>query len=110
MNQDNTDWTYQEFLAFILLYAAGMNLELAEGELQFIKDKTGIDDIGKIKNKLDDLSDSECIQTIESYKKIYLQTPESELKARRDLEALLKTPGTHSQFERAAVHILEKLI
>ena len=110
MNQDNTNWTYREFLAFVLLYAAGMNLELTAGELQFIKDKTGIADIGKIKNKLEVLSDSECIQTIESYKKIYLQTPESELKARRDLEALLNAPGAHSQFEKAAVHILEKLI
>lgn len=110
MNIENNQLSYQEFLAFVLLYAAGMNLELSPEELKFIKDKTGIDDVERIKKQLDSLSDTENIETISRYKKIYLSSPESELKARRDLEALLKTPGVHSQFEKVAVHMIEKLI
>ncbi|MBL0310886.1 MAG: hypothetical protein IPP77_14815 [Bacteroidetes bacterium] len=110
MNIETNSWTYEEFLAFILLYAAEMNQDLSPNEMKFIEEKTGVEDIDRIRQHLDKISDTESIETIDHYKKVYLTTTESTLKAKRDLEALLKTPGVHSQFEKAAVHMIEKLI
>jgi ribosomal protein L12E/L44/L45/RPP1/RPP2 len=110
MTIDDSNWSYSEFLAFLMVYGAQMNYTLSAEELEFIKQKTGIQDIGKIKAKVDSLNDVQAVEVIDDYKKKYLSTPESTAKAKRDLEALLKTPGTHSQLEKAAVHLLEKLI
>jgi hypothetical protein len=102
--------SYNEFLAFLMIYAAEMNLELSAEDLAVIREKTGINNIEAIKAKVDELSDIEAIELIDQHREIYLGNKVDEDKVRQDLEALLHTAGTHSQLERAAVHILEKMI
>lgn len=110
MKPDNSKWTYNEFLAFLMIYAAELNVELAEEELQFIKSRTAIQDVASIKSTVDSLSDAEAIEVIEDYRRIYLDTPEKEEKVRQDLEDLLKTQNKHTQLENVLVHILERII
>lgn len=109
MQIEKTDWSYNEFLAFVMIYAAEMNYNLSADELNFIMEKTGVTNIHAIKARVDSLADADCIEIIDNYKKTHLSTPERKLKAKRDLEGLLKTPGQHSQLEKVAVHIIEKL-
>src|SRR5688572_27953593 len=104
------NWTYNEFLAFLFVYAAEMNTKLSEEELEFIKARTHIVNVDAIKETVDSFSDAEVLELIDSYRKKYLDTNEKKEKARSDLENLLKTPGEHSQLEKVAVHILEKII
>ncbi len=106
----NNNWSYNEFLAFLMVYGAEMNQELTGEELDFIKTRTGIQDIEKIKKKVDSISDAEAIEVIDDYKSHYLSTPESKAKVKNDLEALLNTPGNHSQFEKVVVHLIERLL
>jgi hypothetical protein len=110
MKVDNSKWTYNEFLAFLMVYAAELNMQLSKEELEFIQSRTGIDDIAKIKNLVDGISDVEAIDIIEDYRKLYLDTPEKEEKVRQDLEDLLKTQHKHTQLENVLVHILERII
>ena len=110
MTIDDNNWSYSEFLAFLMVYGAQMNYTLSAEELEFIRQKTGIQDIEKIKAKVDSMNDMQAVEIIDSYKKKHLATPENTTKAKRDLEALLKTPGTHSQLEKVVVHLIEKLI
>jgi len=104
------NWSYNEFLAFLMVYGAEMNQQLTHGELDFIKTRTGIQDIEKIKAKVDGMSDAEGIELIDSYKCKYLSTEESKNKAKSDLDDLLKTPGNHTQFEKVVVHLMERLL
>ncbi len=108
INHDN--WSYNEFLAFLLVYAAEMNYPLSKEELAFIKERTQINDIEKIKATVDSVNDVSAIDIIEDYRKKYLHSKEKEDQAKADLQNLLKTPGIHSQLEKAGVHILEKII
>lgn len=111
MNTTNhTNWTYNEFLAFLLVYAAEMNYSLTKQELDFIKERTQINDIEKIKATVGSVSDVDAIDIIEDYRKKYLDSVEKKEQTKSDLENLLKTAGTHSQLEKAAVHILERII
>ncbi len=110
MSAEKTDWSYNEFLAFLMIYGAEMNYRLSPEELAFIKTKTGVADIDAIKRKVDHISDALALEQIDNYKKKYLVSPESQTKAKRDLEDLLKTPGMHSQLEKVVVHLIEKLI
>ncbi len=110
MNIDDKDWTYQEFLAFLMIYAAEMNYDLSAEELEFIQQKTGVANIDKIKSAVHNASDIEAIEVIEDYRKLYLHSSEQEQKVRQDLEDLLKSQTNNSQFENALVHILERII
>ena len=107
---DNNTWSYNEFLAFLMVYGAQMNQGLTVEELNFIKTRTGIEDIDKIKAKVDSMSDAESFEVIDDYKSQYLPTTESKTKVKNDLEALLNTPGNHSQFEKVVVHLIERLL
>ncbi len=107
---ENNKWSYQEFLAFLMIYGAEMNYPLSDEELAFIKERTGIADVLSIKNVVDSTSDADAIELIDSYRIHYLDTPEKEEKVRQDLEDLLKTGGLHSQLEQAGIHILERFI
>jgi hypothetical protein len=107
---DNGNWSYNEFLAFLMIYGAEMNQVLTQHELDFIKTRTGIHDIEKIKAKVDGISDAEALEIIDDYKALYLPTAESKSKVKNDLEGLLNTPGTHSQFEKVVVHLMERLL
>ena len=109
MQPEQTNWSYNEFLAFVMIYAAEMNSKLSNEELDFIMQKTGVADINAIKARVDNMTDAENIEVIDNYKKANLSTPESTLKAKHDLESLLKTPGQHNQLEKVVVHIIEKL-
>ena len=100
--------SYNEFLAFVMIFAAGMNSELSKEELAFIKKETGVTDIDRIKAEVDGMTDSENIELIDNYKERYLAGAEGLAKVKADLEGLLNTAGHHSQLEKAAVHIIEK--
>lgn len=110
MTLDNSNWTYNEFLAFLMVYAAEMNLDLSLEELEFIRHRTGIDSITAIKEKVDSVSDAVALDIIDDYRERYLNTPEQKAKVRHDLEDLLKAQTTTNQFEKAVVHILERII
>lgn len=103
-------WTYEQFLAFVWMYTAETNYHLTELEIDFIKQNTGIEDIAPIQSLLDSVSDSEAIDLIAAYKTAHLSNPEAEAKARKDVEALLGSKGEHPQIERAALHILERIL
>ena len=107
---NDSNWSYNEFLAFLLVYGSEMNQRLNQDELDFIKTRTGVEDIEKIKATLDGISDAEAIDIIEDCKRKYLATPESKSKVKNDLEGLLHTPGNHTQFEKVVVHLIERLL
>lgn len=113
MQIDDSKWTYNEFLAFLMLYAAASNMELTNEEIAFIQQRTGIADIERIKNVVDSVPDFEVLDIVEDYRRMYLDTPEKEEKVRQDLEDLLKTQNSYTRFhqlENAIVHILERII
>ncbi len=110
MASDNNNWTYNEFLAFVLVYAAGVDCDLSDEQLEFIRSRTKVSDIAKITTVVDELNDVAALDVIEDYRKKYLDSPEKEEQARVDLENLLKTPGEHSQIEKVGIHMIEKII
>jgi hypothetical protein len=110
MSTSNTNFTYNEFLAFVLVFVAEMNYPLSAEELLYIKQKTGVSDMDAIKQKVDAITDAEGLDLIDEYRKKYLINAVEEEKMKTDLENLLKTNGVHSQLEKVAAHMIEKLL
>lgn len=110
MQLDTSNLSYNEFLAYVMIYATGMNNKVTKEELAYIMQKTGVADVDSIKAKIDSMTDAENIELIDAYKQKNLSSPDQVTKARRDIDALLKTPGEHSQLEAAAVHMIERIL
>lgn len=110
MQIDDSHWSYEEFLAFLLVYGAQMTANVSPEEKSFIKARTGINDIDKIIKQVNSMSDIEAIDIITDYRKRYLHTPDKEKKVRHDLEDLLKANDKPSQLDSAIIHIIEKLV
>lgn len=110
MQVDDTHWTYNEFLAFLLVYGAQMTANINAEEKAFIKARTGITDIDKIVAQVNNMSDIEAIDIISDYRHRFLQTADKEEKVRHDLEDLLETNDKPSQLDNVIIHILEKLV
>lgn len=103
-------FNYNQFLAFVLIYAAEANIDVSEGELEYIRTRTGIEDITPIKELVDSLSDAEIIDRIAEFRKQFLDTPEKEKQVRTDLENMLSSNEHPNQFEKAVVHIIERIL
>ena len=110
MQVNDSAWTYNEFLAFLLVYGAQMTTTITLEEKAFIQARTGISDIDKIVKQLDDMSDIEAIEVIGDYRQRFLHAEDTKQKVRQDLEDLLKTNDKPSQFDHVIIHIIEKLV
>ena len=67
-----TNWTYEEFLAFTMLYAASADMNISEEEEVLIKQKLNDTQYQEIKSAFDSSNDATIIDTILSYHDQYI--------------------------------------
>jgi len=67
----NAEWTYEEFLAFLLIYVAHVDMEFAEEEKAFIRRTVGNETFDLMLAKFEGMSDFQAYQTILDYKQSY---------------------------------------
>ncbi|MFN8275856.1 MAG: hypothetical protein U0T84_00095 [Chitinophagales bacterium] len=103
-------WTYEEFLAFALVYVAELDGQLSSEEIAFVRQRTGLANVRYYDAIVKDLSDSESMEILALFKKRYLADTAAEQRVRTDLEAMFRSGHHHQQFERVALHLIEKLI
>lgn len=68
--------SYNEYITFLLLYAAYSDLTLSKVEVAEIVNNMGSVELNKMNDFILSLNDYEQIQIIETYKKEYLNSPE----------------------------------
>lgn len=110
MQVNDSAWTYNDFLAFLLVYGAQMTTTITPEEIAFIQARTGATDIDRIIAQVNDMSDVEAIEIIGDYRQRFLQAEDKKEKVRHDLEDLLKSNDKPSQLDNVIIHIIEKLI
>lgn len=103
-------WTYEEFLAFALVYIAELDGQLSSEEIALVRERTGLANVRYYDAIVKELSDSECMEVLALFKKRYLTDAIAEQRVRTDLEAMFRSGHHHQQFEHVALHLIEKLI
>jgi len=58
------DWTYDDFLTYLLILGANANLDFSEDEQEVIEKKSGEERYKKIRRCFDQQSDSQRIETV----------------------------------------------
>ena len=84
-------WSYNEFLAFLLIYIAHVDMEFAEEEKAMIKTKFGEDIYEKMFAEFDTMSDYKAYETILSYKGVYFPTQEQKEEIIEKMKTLFDT-------------------
>jgi hypothetical protein len=103
-------WSRDEFVAFLLLYAAEADMECTDEERAFIK--TGIDEVhlSFVEAAYTELSDFERISVIKSYQPQYFATPEQKAELLSKVERLFQADGEFDIMEHNMYRMLQKIL
>ncbi|WP_194851206.1 hypothetical protein [Nonlabens antarcticus] len=68
-NVDYLDWTREEFMAYVMSYAARLDIDHSSDERTFIRNHVALTDYVHIQNEIKKDSDVEALEKIDSYGK-----------------------------------------
>ena len=104
------NWTYNEFLAFCMLYAASADMTISEEEEALIKEKLNEKQYQSIKAIFDKSSDAAIIDIILSYHDQYFNTEEQRERLLSEMRKVLDADHQYSIMERNLMKLFKHLI
>ena len=107
---ENIKWNFEEFTAYLLLYASNADLDISPEEEDLIKKRLPEQSYQAVKDEFLKGNDYQHIQTILNYKGLYFPTEE---RARELMDLIMKQfhiDGHFSQLEKNHLKILKRLI
>ncbi|HLP96091.1 MAG TPA: hypothetical protein VK168_18745 [Saprospiraceae bacterium] len=108
MQTDN--WTYPEFHAFVMLYAANTDGHITTEEEALIAPTITSDAYAKIKSVFMACDDSEALDIIFSYRDQYCSTEEDKSRILTDMMAIYQSHDKLGQVEREVYHLFQKCL
>ena len=104
------EWNYDEFLAFLLIYASHVDMEFSDEEKDRIKERIATDTFNKMYEEFQLRNDFESLQLILDYKGLYYPTPERKQELLARVKDIFFADGEYSVMEQELLHFLEKLM
>jgi len=101
---------YNEFLAFVLLYASHVDMEYSEDEKTMIQKLVSEKSYEKVYDAFNDMSDFAALQTIMDHKGLYYPTVEQKQEILDKMKELFYADGDFSSMEKELLFFLEKLL
>lgn len=106
----DTNWNYDEFLTFLMIYASHVDLDFSENEINNIKSRVSEETYQKMYNLFTDKSDFESLQTILAYKGLYYPTAARKNELLDKMKMIFFADGEYTIMERELIHFLDKLM
>lgn len=103
-------WSYNEFLAFLLIYISHVDMEFTDDEKVMIRKNVGDKAFQKMLIEFDDMSDYQAFQEILKYKGAYYPTVEQKQELIEKMKDLFYADGDFSLMEKELLHFLEKMM
>ena len=103
-------WTKEEFLVYLMLYAANIDGKITAKEQKIICGKVGQTMYGEVFETFETHNDSVCIQNILGYKEKYLNATEDVKKIIEEMTGIFMEDGKISNTEQHILHLTEKLL
>lgn len=105
-----TDWTYDEFSTFAMLYAASVNADVEPEDLELIRQRVGEKTFQKMKAVFDECSDIRCIDILRAYHDKYMADEASRQRLLDDVRQLFEADDKNTNFERELVHMFRMVL
>lgn len=87
---DTTSWNYNDFLAFLMVYAAYADLRISDEEKEFIRQRVGKEGFEKMVNFYEELNDIDRINVLVDFKKRFCHSEEDLKTILADFASVLK--------------------
>ncbi|MFK7774843.1 MAG: hypothetical protein AB8F94_22070 [Saprospiraceae bacterium] len=108
--KDHPKWNFQEFSAFLMLYAASADLKVTSDEKEAILQKVNEETFEEIWKEYHSMSDINKINLILSYKGLYFPTVERTNELLDLMKKEFMADGEFSLLEQNLLRILKKLL
>ncbi len=86
MSTQKENWSYKDFLAYLLLYAASADLKVTEQEKEMLFSKVNVEEYDHVQKHFEKENDYSRLQTIQSFRKKYYDNDKSIEKLFREPE------------------------
>ncbi|MBV6652933.1 MAG: TerB family tellurite resistance protein [Mameliella sp.] len=106
----NLDWTYDEFSAFAMFYAASIDGEVDPEEEALIKQRLDADCYLKIKAEFEKCSDAQVINTIMDYQPKYMSDEAGVNRLLGDLKGIFEADHRYTAVEREIMRLFKRLL
>ena len=107
---NNTNWSYDEFIAFMLIYIANVDIEFAEEEKALIRSNVGETTFDKMLAIYDSMSDYKAYETILSYKEKYFASEAEKNILFEKMKDLFHADADYNIMEKELLHFLERMM
>ena len=104
------EWTYDQFITFLLIHASYADLEFTESERQAILDKVNLETFQEVNEFYDKLGEYECLDFIMKHKDQFIPNEQEKLKVMNTLSEHFYADGTVSKLELLLLDFLDRLI
>jgi hypothetical protein len=108
MQTDN--WTYAEFHAFVMLYAANIDGRITEQEERLIAPTLTSEAYAKVKSVFMSCDDADALDLIFSYRDKYCCSSEDKARILADMMTIFQSHEKLDQIEREMLHLFEKCL
>lgn len=103
-------WSYNEFLAFLLIYIAHVDMEFSEEEKDFIRLRVGDSTYDKMVLEFEDMTDYQAFQSILDYKGVYYPTPEQKQELLDKMVAIFHADMDFNIMEKGVLQFMERMM
>ncbi len=110
ISMENQNWTYNEFLTFLLIYVANVDMEFAEEEKRMIQKVDGMETYQKMVDLFDSMSDYKAYETILAYKDTYYPTAVEKDRIMENMKDLFYADADFNIMEKELLHFLERMM
>ena len=110
MSETVENWTYDDFLAFIMIYAAFADLNIDESEKKVIREKVGDESYEKVMGIFDERNDMERIDIILHFKEKHIKDQTEKEKVLADMKDVFMADEEYSTLEQNIFMAVQKLL
>jgi len=105
----DTEWSYDDFITFVMIYAAYADFKIVEAEKDIIVDKIGLDRYIELYRFFRKNRDAENIAIIVDLKKKYIETPEQQAELFQYVNNIINADGIVNVLESQMKETLDFL-
>ena len=110
IEQQHTDWTFDEFHAFTMLYAANTDGAITADEDNLIHPLLSESAYAHIRSVFSACDDVEALNIILSYRDKYCATQEQKDQILADMQAIYRANDDYEQIEQAVHQLFKRML
>jgi len=110
MSETVENWTYNDYLAFIMIYAASADLNIQESEKMLIRERVGDECYEKVMGIFEERNDMERIEIILQFKAEHIKDEAEKEKVLSDMKDVFMADKDYSTLEQNIFMAVQKLL